>query len=65
MGTRELPHPHARSPSSGDLGTWLHGRGPTAGVRMSAAVHSCALWLRLLVIAVDGVALTVVSCNQD
>ena len=32
---------------------------------MSVAVHSCTLWLRFLVIAVDGVALTVVSCNQD
>lgn len=32
---------------------------------MSVAVHSCTLWLRLLVIAVDGAEFTVVSCNQD
>lgn len=32
---------------------------------MSVAVHSCTLCLRFLVIAVDGVALTVVACNQD
>lgn len=36
-----------------------------SGVRMSVAVHSCALWLRLLVIAVDRAEFTVVSCNQD
>lgn len=39
--------------------------GHVSGVRVTVAMSSCALWLRLLVIAVDGVELTVVSCNQD
>ena len=60
---RELPAPTCSI--RGGPWPWALWLGPCVGVRMTVAVRSCALWLGLLVIAVDRVEFTVVSRNQD